>query len=99
MSEIIKELHPDSNHARQGLQMITTAVINGWDIPTMIMREAPKYCAQILVNGDNREKLRAMELINRMRDSNINAIVAMDRISRLDDGKPTEIYTLGKIEI
>ena len=95
MSDIIPAEH--DGHSRQSLQLMARAARLGWDIPDAVLREGAKYAAQIVANGNSREKLRALEVRNTMRDSNISAIQALDRLERLDNGQPTEILTLGKI--
>jgi len=86
-------------HARESLILLRRAIGQGWDIPASIMQDAPNTASEILQNGTAREQLRAMEVLIRMRDSNIAAAQVADKIDRLDDGTPTDIYTLGKIEL
>jgi len=89
---------PDS-HRLETLQLLRRAIDNGWDIPDVVMQAAPRVCADMILHGTARDKLRAMDLLIRMRDSNIAVIQTTDKIERLDGGTPTEIYTLGKIEL
>ena len=84
---------------RETLMLLSSAIRNGWQIPEAAMRSAPIVVANMLSNGTTREKLRAAEVLIRMRDSNINALATGDKIERLEGGTPTEIFTLGKIEL
>jgi len=98
----MKHMEPVPNrdrHARESLILLRRAIGQGWDIPASIMQDAPNTASEILQNGTAREQLRAMEVLIRMRDSNIAAAQVADKIDRLDDGTPTDIYTLGKIEL
>lgn len=90
---------PDGKHDRETLMLMRRAIAEGWQIPADVMASAPKYARDIMINGDAREKLRAIQALNQMRDSNIQAIQALDKIERLEGGAPTEIFTLGKIEL
>jgi len=86
-----------ASHTSESMQLLRRAIVEGWQIPPEIMSAAPKIAARILLEGTSREKLRAMDVLNRMRDSNIQAMLALDKVDRLNDGSPTEIVTLGKI--
>ncbi len=86
-----------TSHLSESMQLVRRAIVEGWQIPPEVMSAAPKIAARILLEGTPREKLRAMDVLNRMRDSNINAMIALDKIERLEDGAPTEIISLGKI--
>ena len=80
--------------------LLASAIRNGWQIPDAAMRAAPSIVANMLTNGTPREKLRAAEVLIRMRDSNIAALAVGDKIERLDNGGATEIvYQLNKITL
>ena len=99
MSDITPINNEPDHHARETLMLLSIAIRNGWQIPDAAMRSAPNIVASMLINGTPREKLRAAEVLIRMRDSNISALATGDKIDRLEGGTPTEIYTLGKIEL
>ena len=84
----------DGRHDRQTLMLLKRAIQNGWDIPEVVFSAAPKVAMQILATGSPRDKLRAMDVLTRMRESNIAAIQALDKVERLEVGSPTEIYTV-----
>lgn len=84
----------DGRHDRQTLMLLRRAIASGWDIPEIVMTAAPKVAAQILTTGSARDKLRAMDVLTRMRESNIAAIQVLDKVERLEGGSPTEIYTV-----
>jgi len=86
-------------HTRETLILLRRAIDQGWEIPASIMQDAPNTASEILQNGTPREQLRAMEVLIRMRDSNIAALQVVDKIERLDDETPLDIYTFGKIEL
>ncbi len=86
-------------HTRETLILLRRAIGQGWDIPASIMQDAPNTASEILIHGTPREQLRAMEVLIRMRDSNIAALQVVDKIERLDDKTPTDIFTFGKIEL
>ena len=87
----------DPHHMRETLMLLSIAIRNGWQIPDAAMRAAPNVVAHILATGNARERIRAAEVLVRMRDSNINALATGDKIERLEGGSPTEIFTIHPI--
>ena len=85
----LPKLLNEASPPRQTMQMLSTAIANGWQIPDSVMRAAPAVVANLLVNGTDREKLRAAEVLIRMRESNINGLEVADRLERLDSGEAT----------
>jgi hypothetical protein len=79
--------------------LLASAIRNGWQIPDAALRAAPSIVANMLTNGTPREKLRAAEVLIRMRDSNIAALAVGDKIERLDSGEATENFRFGPIEL
>lgn len=77
-------------HSRQTMVLLSSAIRNGWQIPDTVLRAAPAVVANLLVNGGDREKLRAAEVLIRMRESNIAALELADKLERLDGGSSTE---------
>ena len=90
---------PDPHHTRETLVLLASAIRHGWQIPDAAMRSAPIIVANMLANGTVREKLRAAEVLIRMRDSNIAALAVGDKIERLDSGEATENFRFGPIEL
>ncbi len=100
MSNITQDSNEPDHHARETLVLLASAIRNGWQIPEQAMRLAPSVVANMLATGTTREKLRAAEVLIRMRDSNIAALAVGDKIERLDNGGATEIvYQLNKITL
>ena len=97
MSDITPINNEPDHHARETLVLLASAIRNGWQIPDAALRSAPNIVASMLINGTPREKLRAAEVLIRMRDSNIAALAVGDKIERLEGGSPTEIFTIHPI--
>jgi len=85
------------NKKRETLMLLRQAIDQHWEVPVAVMQSAQTTVSEILASGSIRERLRAVEVLIRMRDSNVAAFQVADKIDRLDDGTPTDIYTLGKI--
>ena len=78
-------------HERETLRMIQHAVKNRWVIPDAVRDAAPKIATQIMLNSKNdRERMRAIELLATLDRDNIAALVAVDKLERLDGGHATE---------
>ncbi len=78
-------------HERASLRLIRQAIANGWDIPEVMAQQLPRQVIALLVNARNdREKLRAAEVLVAMRRDNLAALAAADKIQRLDAGGATE---------
>lgn len=97
-------LEPKSDIARvdaESLILLRRAIGSGWDIPSMALENGAKICTRILAdsNSTGRDICRAVDLLNRLRDSNIAAAVALDRIERLNGGQATENFRFGPIEL
>lgn len=87
---------------RESLILLRRAIGEGWNVPANVLANGGAVALRILAdaNASNRDKLRALDLINKMRDSNIAAAVALDKVERLDGGGATEIvYQVNKIEL
>ena len=71
--------------------MLVSAARNGWKIPAEIMQTAPAMLRDIM-EGDAgvREKLRAIETFVAMHKANIDALVQLDKVERLESGQDTE---------
>jgi hypothetical protein len=87
----------DRGHSRETLRMLAQAVRNRWEIPEGMRSIAPKVAAKILIEGNNRERLRALEVLAALDRDNINALVAMDKLERLDT--PDGVTEKQRIEV
>lgn len=87
-------------HTRASLNLIKRAVEKGWNIPQDWIDRLPAIAAKIATGGGNdRDRLRALEVLKAMLDSRINAAIALDKIERLDGGKPTDITTTFNVKV
>lgn len=90
----------DGKHDRAGLQLVRRAIHGGWQIPEELMNQLPRVVTGVIANARNdRERLRAVEVLVAMQRDNLAALVAADRIERLDDGGPTERIELAPITL
>ena len=90
----------DPRHQRAGLRLVQRAIYNGWKIPDQIMEQMPKVVVQMVLNAKNdREKLRAIEVLVAMQRDNLAALQAADKIERLESGGATERIELGPISL
>jgi hypothetical protein len=81
----------EEGHERAGLRLIRRAIHGRWDIPDVLLEQLPKHVTALLVGARNdREKLRAAEVLVSMNRDNIAALVHADKIERLDSGKATD---------
>lgn len=81
----------EDTHERAGLRLIRRAIHGRWDIPDVLLEQLPKHVTALLVNARNdREKLRAAEVIVSMNRDNISALVQADKIERLEAGLATD---------
>jgi hypothetical protein len=92
MSEALLLPTSDGHHNRADLAMIERAVRHGWKIPLEWTDKLPEVAARIAADtGKNdRERLRALELIAALLRDNVAAAVQLDKINRLDAGESTE---------
>jgi hypothetical protein len=90
----------DPKRDRETLRMLATAVRNRWPIPEAVRSELPELAARIALNSESdRDRLRALELLAALDRDNIAALVALDRIERLDGGEATDRVDLLPIRI
>ena len=64
------ELLTDSRHTRSDLRLLERAVKNGWDIPEALLSALPKIAGSLALNGAPRERIRAMEVLIKMKAQN-----------------------------
>jgi hypothetical protein len=80
--------------------MLATAVRNRWPIPEAMRKELPELASRIALNAESdRDRLRALELLAALDRDNIAALVALDRVERLDGGDVTDRIELLPISI
>lgn len=97
---LARQIHSETGHERQTLQMITQAVRSRWPIPEDIRAAAPLIARKIALNGkSDRERLRAIELLAALDRDNINALAILDKIERLEGGEATERIELAPVRI
>ena len=73
------------------LRLLERAVRNAWDIPPELAKQLPEFANEMLRTArDERSRIRAAELIVAMNKANVDLAIAVDKVNRLDDGKPTE---------
>ena len=90
----------EPTHERAGLRLIQRAINGGWQIPEELMSQLPRVVTGMVANARNdRERLRAVEVLVSMQRDNTAALVAADKVERLDDGSPTEVIELAPITL
>lgn len=81
----------EPSHERAGLRLIRRAIHGRWDIPNVLLEQLPRHVTALLVGARNdREKLRAAEVLVAMNRDNISALAQADKIERLEAGKATD---------
>lgn len=81
----------DRTRQRESLRLIQRAVHNGWHIKDEWLREVPKLAAKIMADSqDERNRLRAAQLLEDILARACDAAIALDKIERLDGGQATE---------
>lgn len=77
--------------SRESLRLIQRAVRNGWKIDPKWLEAVPKETMRIMLSSkDERNRLRAAELMQAIHRDATNAAISLDKIERLDDGRATE---------
>lgn len=79
---------------RASLQLIERAVTHGWDVPEEWKATLPRVAAQIAASEEStdRDKLRALLVLQKMARDRIDAAVILDKLARLDLGESTENF-------
>ena len=96
------ESNAPESRERETLVLLRRAIGEGWNIPESAFKNGAAIAVRIVANeqASNRDRCRALELLTKMRDSNIAAAVALDKIDRLNSGAATEIvFQVNKIEL
>src|SRR5688572_21204348 len=85
-------LGEDPRHLRRDLAHLRRAARQGWNIPDELLAELPAIAAKIAkdAKAGPRTQLRAVECVRAMEADNVAAALALDKVNRLDDDKPTE---------
>ena len=85
----------DPHRSRETMRMLQRAVREGWEVPAEIFKDAPIELRNIMQSStSNREKIRAIEVFVTMHKANIDGLVQLDKIERLDSGEDTERSTI-----
>jgi len=83
---------------RSTMQLLAQAVKNRWVIPPEMRDAAGKLARHIAVHGKtDRDRLRAVELLAALDRDNIAALLALDKVERLEGGNATERIELAPI--
>lgn len=79
------------------IAILRRAVVHGWDIPQQVMDAIPRIAAGIALSkdSDSRDKLRAIEVVQRLVRDRWEAAIELDRINRLNSGEATERIEIG----
>ena len=83
----------DPHHRRNDLAMLRSAVARGFDVPPDAVRRVGEWAFSTMnddTEGDGRVRAQAAKLLLELAKHNLNVVVELDKIDRLDDGKPTE---------
>ena len=84
-------IEPERGHEGETLRLLQRAIRNGWDIPQVIVDAAPKVAGKIMTESkDNRDRLRAIEVLATMARDNVNALEKLNKVERLEAGESTE---------
>lgn len=86
------ELFSDSTHTRADLQLVKSAIVNGWDIPEQLFSALPKVAGAMALTGKGREKTTAMQILLKMKEQN-------DRREPEQPAKKVEHYHTHEIEL
>jgi hypothetical protein len=97
--ESVKADLDDPHRARGTLDLIRRAVMGGWRMSPDTAEWLPARLEQFVREGDPREAIRAAEVLARLRRDNIDAMVALHRIERLEAGDATEIVQFPKLDL
>ena len=80
---------------RQTMALVRTACLERWPVTAAMKAKAVEQVCEIAAKAEgDRERLRANEIITAMDRANIEALVALDKLERLDAGENTENITL-----
>lgn len=75
---------------RSTLQMLQQAVHHGWKLDPKWLEHLPKELVRIAVSGNERSRLRAIEILRSMQRDQIDAAALLHRLERLERGESTE---------
>lgn len=81
---------------RGAVRILREFVRRKWPIPDAVIDAAPKVVARVLTDetSTKRDKLRAAEVLAALQRDNLSAILALDKVERLDGGDATENVVL-----
>lgn len=81
----------DPHHSRAGMILVQQAIKGGWKIPEILFAQLPLQVTNLLVSARNdRERLRAAEVLLAMNRDNTQTLAIADKMQRLDMGQATD---------
>ena len=91
----------DPHHRRESLRIIEMAVRHGWDVPAEWRQSLPQVAARIAADhkATDRDRLRALQVLQAMARDRVDAAALLDKIERLDSGQPTERNEIREVRI
>lgn len=79
---------------------LRTAISQGWNIKPEYLKLMPGILANIALTAkSDREKRQAIRTLAMMHKSNVDQAAVLDKMNRLDDGKPTDVVELKPITL
>lgn len=95
LSDTIKDPH----HARETLRMVQSALAQGWQLPSGMLKDLPTLANEWANDAalDERTRIRAAELLASMHAKNMDHLIALAKEVRLDT--PGEATEKQKIEV
>lgn len=93
--EVPKFFEGTSGVNSEAMILLRRAVTNGWDVSDSVWKEAPAKCEEFMLDPtlNKRDRLRAIEVLTSMVRDKVNAAIALDKVTRLENGTPTEAVT------
>ena len=83
----------DEHHKRGDLAMLRAAVARGFDVPPEAVKRVGEWAFRAMnddTEEDGRVRAQAAKLLLELAKHNLNVLVELDKLNRLDDGAPTE---------
>lgn len=86
-----RALFADPGRVREDLQMLTSALRRGWQVPDDVRAEALRVTAEMMrTTTHDRDRIASIKLLVQMRKDDIEALALLDKIGRLETGEATE---------
>ena len=95
------DLMGDESFQRSDMIMIRKAIREGWDIDDRWLKQLPRAIAEVVANKDEqtRDRLRAVELLVKMKSDNTANLLDGIKVERLINGDSTENVNVVKYTI